>query len=113
MDEVVLRLTHLGRREIKATMTEDERHIQTLTIQQYSAVSGPFERTHFSFVGSEINTLLEFIIGLRTSRTMRSATSQRRTFALSYSIKDRLEACSSATLNCSVSLHRARTWSET
>jgi hypothetical protein len=65
-DEIVLRQTHLGRREIKATVTEDERRIQTLTIQKFSAVSGPYERTYFSFVGIEIDHLLEFIIGLRT-----------------------------------------------
>jgi hypothetical protein len=75
-DEIVLRMTHLGRREIKATITEDDRHIQTLTIQKFSAVSGPFERTHFSFVGSEINTLLEFIIGLRTMDLPNSAKRQ-------------------------------------
>ena len=65
-DEIVLRQTHLGRREIKATVTEDERRIQTLTIQKFSVVTGPYERTYFSFVGSEIDHLLEFIIGLRT-----------------------------------------------
>lgn len=64
-DEIVLRSTHSGRREIKATVIEDDRSIRTLTIQQFSASSGPFERTHFSFVGREISMLLDFIVGLR------------------------------------------------
>jgi Domain of unknown function (DUF4263) len=64
-DEVVLRKTRSGRYEIKATFLEDDRKITTLTIQKYSTM-GPLAREHFSFVGSEIDTLLDFIVGIKS-----------------------------------------------
>ena len=64
-DEIVLRRTPAGRYEIKATFLEDDRHIQTLTIQRYSG-SIRTRGTHFSFVGSEIDTLINFIAGVKT-----------------------------------------------
>lgn len=65
-DEVVLRQTPGGRYEIKATFLEDDRSIRTLTIQKYNSKSGPSDKYHFSFVGREIDTLLDFIAGIRT-----------------------------------------------
>jgi hypothetical protein len=65
-DEIVLRQTPAGRYEIKATFLEDDRSIRTLIIQRYSSKSGPLERQHFSFVGREIDALINFIAGVRT-----------------------------------------------
>ncbi|PBC06479.1 Shedu immune nuclease family protein [Mesorhizobium sp. WSM3859] len=64
--ETVLRETRAARQEIKATFYVDDRSVQTLTIQRFNR-SGPSEKQRFSFVGSEINTLLEFIAGIRTA----------------------------------------------
>ncbi|WP_247406998.1 Shedu immune nuclease family protein [Bradyrhizobium sp. 76] len=65
-DEVVLRQTPSGRYEIKATFVEDDRSVRTLTFQKYSKRTGPIEKQSFSFVGSEIATLLNFLAGLKT-----------------------------------------------
>src|SRR5579864_4051317 len=64
-DEIVVRKTPKGRLEIKATFLEDNRHITTLTIQKFNPASGPSGRIYFSFVGQEINSLLQFILGIR------------------------------------------------
>ena len=64
-DELILRQTPSGRYEIKATFVEDDRSVRTLTIQRYSDKSGPLEKHHFSFVGSEIDGLLNFIAGIQ------------------------------------------------
>jgi hypothetical protein len=64
-DEVMLRQTTGGRYEIKATFLEDDRSIRTLTIQRYNK-AGPQERQHFSFVGNEIESLINFIAGVKT-----------------------------------------------
>lgn len=42
------------RKEIRATVTEDGRQIKTLTIQRFSPLEQPYERTHFSFIGDEM-----------------------------------------------------------
>jgi hypothetical protein len=63
-EEIVLRTTDGGRFQIKATVVEDDRRIKTLTLQRYSQ-KRPFEQS-FSFVGTEIDTLLEFVAGIRT-----------------------------------------------
>lgn len=65
-DEMVLRQTPAGRYAIKATFLEDDRSIRTLTIQRYSSKTGPLDKQYFSFVGSEIDTLIGFIVGLKT-----------------------------------------------
>jgi hypothetical protein len=62
---IVLRQTPAGRYEIKATFVEDDRSILTLIIQKYSSKSGPHERQHFSFVGSEIDTFISFVAGVK------------------------------------------------
>ena len=66
-NEILLRRTLKGRYEIKATFLEDERTISTLTIQRYNSKSGPDGRVHFSFVGTEIDDLLSFIVGIRSA----------------------------------------------
>jgi hypothetical protein len=65
-DEVVLRQTASGRYEIKATFVEDDRSVRTLTIQRYSSKTGPLEKQYFSLVGSEVDTLLNFVAGVKT-----------------------------------------------
>jgi hypothetical protein len=61
--EMILRTTAAGRFQIKATFLEDDRNINVLTIQRYSP-NRPLEQS-FSFVGDEIDTLLEFVAGVR------------------------------------------------
>jgi len=63
--EVVLPQTSAGRYQIKATFLEDERRIKVLTIQRYSSKTGPLKRDYFSFIGGEIDTLLNFIVGIK------------------------------------------------
>jgi hypothetical protein len=63
-EEIVLRTTSGGRFQIKATVLEDDRSIKRLTLQRYSK-NRPLEQS-FSFVGGEIDTLLEFVAGIRT-----------------------------------------------
>jgi Domain of unknown function (DUF4263) len=65
-DEIVLRQTPAGRYEIKATFLEDDRSIRTLTIQKYNSKSGPSDKLYFSFRGDEIDTLINFIAGVKT-----------------------------------------------
>lgn len=66
-DELVIRRTGKKRFEIKATVNEDDRQIVVLTLQQWSVERGyPLERTHFSFVGAEVQRLLEFVERVRT-----------------------------------------------
>lgn len=63
-DEVVLRKTGKGRQEIKATVVEDSKDIQILTIQRFTSPSGKPHESSFSFVGDEIEKLYDFIIGI-------------------------------------------------
>ena len=63
--ETVLRQTPTGRYQIKAAFLEDDRSIRTLTIQKYSSKTGPLDQ-HFTFVGKEIDALINFIAGLKT-----------------------------------------------
>ncbi|MBC2713826.1 MAG: DUF4263 domain-containing protein [Desulfobacteraceae bacterium] len=59
--EVSLRVTPGGRQEIKAKFYEDTRGIFTLQIQRYTVETGIPHNTYFTFVGSEISTLYNFI----------------------------------------------------
>lgn len=60
--ELVLRELSGVRHEIKATFTEDDRHINVLTLQKWRVRDGvPIEKTHFSFRDDEIPRLLEFL----------------------------------------------------
>ncbi len=64
-EKVVLRRTPKGRKEIKATIFEDDRSITTLTIQTYNSKSGPSYHEHFSFIGEEIERLLELAVAVK------------------------------------------------
>lgn len=64
--ERILRVTPSRRWGVKATLLEDERHINVLTIQRWAAY-GPLEKEHFSFVGKEITALSEFLAGIKTA----------------------------------------------
>lgn len=61
-DEVVLRKTATGKRQIKLCVVEDPRGIKTLTLQNFD-MSGdadtPSKRAHYVLVGEEIDDLLE------------------------------------------------------
>jgi hypothetical protein len=65
LDEVVLRKTNADRHEIIAKFTEDDRRIFTLTIQKFNRKSGPSDRFYFSFVGGEIDRLIEFLVNVK------------------------------------------------
>ena len=62
--EIVLRGTAGGRQGITAKFYENSRGVFTLTIQKFTT-TGPSKEYHFSFVGSEINTLLQFIRNIK------------------------------------------------
>ena len=59
--EVVLRVTPQGTQEIKAKFFEDTKGMFVLTIQKYTTETGRPHNTYFSFLGDEIQTLLDFI----------------------------------------------------
>ena len=60
--EVVLRVTHRGRQEIRATFSEYARGSHALTIQKWNTVNGiPHEKVSFTFRPNELDKLLEFI----------------------------------------------------
>lgn len=61
--EVVLRQTPAGRVHIKATFLEDDRSFQTITLQKFTG-SGQ-AKEHFTFMPSEIATLLKFLSDLK------------------------------------------------
>ncbi len=66
--ELTLRVTQRERYEIKATVLEDERAVKTLTIQKYSSKTGPLDKQYFTFTGSEITNLIDFIIGIKATK---------------------------------------------
>lgn len=59
--ELVLRKTDKGRQEIKATIWEETRDITVLTLQRYTLPSGKPHECSFSFVGEEIDLLIDFV----------------------------------------------------
>ena len=59
--EVVLRRTPSARIEIVAKFLEDDRKLTVLTLQQFNGNNGQPHRTNFSFIGSEIPRLLDFL----------------------------------------------------
>ena len=59
--EVSLRITDGGKQEIKAKFYEDTRELFNLQIQKYTIKSGAPHNTYFSFAGSEIAILYNFI----------------------------------------------------
>jgi len=58
---VSLRITPGERQEIKAKFYEDTRGVFTLQIQKYTVETGIPHNTYFTFVGSEISVLYNFI----------------------------------------------------
>ncbi|MCR6732597.1 MAG: DUF4263 domain-containing protein [Afipia sp.] len=65
-DEVVLRHKEGAKSHITAKFFEADRRIFVLSIQGYSVASDKPHNASFSFVGDEINTLLEFIANVRS-----------------------------------------------
>ena len=63
--EAVLQVTHGGRREVIAKIYEADRDVTVLTIKRYNGKK-PSGEAHFSFVGSQITKLMEFLTSLRT-----------------------------------------------
>lgn len=63
--ELVIRRTDKQRKEIKAVVTVDDREIKTLTIQRFSEPGKPEEKVHFSFVGDEIDVLIEYVLSIK------------------------------------------------
>lgn len=68
-EDLSIRVEPKSRREIKATFFEDESGIRVLTIQRFNRVSGPSDREYFSFVGSEIDELSDFISFYRCGKS--------------------------------------------
>ncbi len=65
-DEVILRQKENAKSYISAKLFEDNREIFVLSIQGYSVASDKPHNASFSFIGNEINTLLEFIANIRS-----------------------------------------------
>lgn len=65
--EVVIRKGPKERIKVKASFWEDDRQIQTLTIQGWSAATDKPHNASFSFIGNQITTLLDFITILKNS----------------------------------------------
>lgn len=59
-DELVIRHTSGGRKEIIAKFFEDSREIDVITIQSFNPEKGIPHKTYFTFIGSEIKQLAEF-----------------------------------------------------
>jgi len=64
-DETVLRHKEGAKTNIKATFFEDDRRITVLTIQGYTLATDKPHNASFSFVGDEINNLLEFVANIK------------------------------------------------
>lgn len=62
--ELVLQETHSGRVQVKAVVVDDDRSIKTLIIQKYGKAAGPSGHARFTFKGSEIDALLEFVTSI-------------------------------------------------
>ncbi|WP_299324060.1 Shedu immune nuclease family protein [Parasphingopyxis sp.] len=65
-DDLVLRTTPAGRYKLKATFVEDDREIRSLVFQRYLNTKGPLERDQFTLVHKEVDTLIQFLHGIRT-----------------------------------------------
>jgi hypothetical protein len=65
-DELVLRHRNNGKSHVKAVFYEDDRHIRVLNIQGFTIATEKPHNASFSFVGDEIEKLLEFLINIQT-----------------------------------------------
>lgn len=59
--EVTLRITSGQRYQITAKIWEDSRQIKSITIQKFNRVSGGHKEYYFTFVGEEIEKILNFL----------------------------------------------------
>jgi len=59
--ELVLRVTDAQRQEVKAVFYEDDRSIDSLTIQRYTRKDGKPHKSSFTFTGDEIRKLYQLI----------------------------------------------------
>lgn len=59
-EEIVIRQTEGGRKEIIAKFFEDPRGVKVVTLQSFNPSKGIPQKTYFSFVGSEIGQVIEF-----------------------------------------------------
>jgi hypothetical protein len=64
-DELVLRHRNDGKSHIKAVFYEDDRRIRSLNIQGFSIATERPHNASFSFVGDEIEKLLEFLVNIQ------------------------------------------------
>jgi hypothetical protein len=64
--EVVLRTSHGGRYQFKATLREDNHKISTLTFQKWNSKNLPYAVDAFPLYGKEIDELLTFIKACET-----------------------------------------------
>ena len=59
-NELVVRRTPTGRKQIVAKFLEDDKGLHVVTIQSFNGNTGAPHKTYFSFVGPEIRALLTF-----------------------------------------------------
>lgn len=63
--ERVIRLTDSASTNIKATFHVDSREISVLTVQGYTVATDKPHNANFSFIGDEIDKLLDFVRGIQ------------------------------------------------
>ncbi len=71
-NQIVLRVTPGNRQEVKALFYEDDRNIESLTIQRFTKKTGKPHKWHFTFRGEELDklyNLLAVIKNLRLEKT--------------------------------------------
>lgn len=61
--EVVLKIRHSGRVQVRATVFDSNRAIKTLLVQKYTS-QGPDENYRFTFRGAELNALIDFLANI-------------------------------------------------
>lgn len=71
--EVIIRVSSGGTRQIKALFYVDDRQIKALILQRFGAKNGKPHEQSFSFVGDEIDKLLEFAQFIATEQAEGSA----------------------------------------
>jgi hypothetical protein len=64
--DIVLRTSHAGRYQFKATLHEDSHKISTLTFQKWNSKDMPYAVDSFPLYGKEIDELLTFIKACET-----------------------------------------------
>jgi hypothetical protein len=87
-DELILRHKAGAKTTITAKFFEDDRGLFVLSIQGYTVATQKPHNASFSFIGGEINTLLEFVANIRSvvftsSRSLNITDEELRTLVLS------------------------------